>query len=254
MHGGVFAWEIATRPSKRPLIGGLAVISKPFEKVRDSYDRLAVEYTQRIAGELAHKPFDRALLDAFAALTATLGPVADLGCGPGHVARYLSERGVAVTGVDLSAAMIAQAQSLHPDIPFRQGSMIRLDERDALGGIVAFYSIIHIDRDLQGAMFSNWRAALVPGGWLLVSFHAGERDRRLDELWGLPVTLDFLFFTPDEIETRLRAAGFTTVERHERDPYPEVEADTRRCYLLARNGDSEEFSAKPAAGIRLDGH
>lgn len=207
------------------------------DPTRASYDRLASEYTRRVAGELPGKPLDRELLGAFAAATRDLGPVLDLGCGPGHVAAWLHGRGVAVTGIDLSPAMVAEARALHPDIVFRPGSMVALNERAALGGIVAFYSIIHIERERQAAMFADWRDALVPGGWLLVAFHVGEQDRHVDELWDILVDVDFLFFTPEEIEGRLRAAGFTVVERHERDPYPDVEVGTRRCYLLARNGE-----------------
>ncbi len=223
------------------------MICDPDETTRDSYDRLAAEYTRRIAGELAGKPFDRDLLDAFAASTIKLGPVYDLGCGPGHVAAYLHERGVEVTGIDLSSAMVDQARALRPGLRFRQGSMTDLDERACLGGIVAFYSVIHIGRDRQTAMFARWRDALVPGGWLLVSFHVGERDRHLNDLWGIPVDVDFLFFTPEEIESRLVAAGLTVVERYERPPYAGIEADTRRCYLLARNDEGNDEATHPGS-------
>ena len=78
-------------------------------EVQTSYDRLAPEYAARIYGELAHKPFDRELLDRFAESLAGKGPVCDLGCGPGHVARYLHGRGVDAFGIDLSPAMVEQA-------------------------------------------------------------------------------------------------------------------------------------------------
>jgi hypothetical protein len=52
-----------------------------------TYDTVAEEYARRIGRELEDKPFDRALLDRFAARMAGQGDVWDLGCGPGHVAR-----------------------------------------------------------------------------------------------------------------------------------------------------------------------
>ena len=55
--------------------------------IRKSYDELADEYTRRIFDELRQKPFDRQLLDRFAADVAEIGEVCDMGCGPGHVAR-----------------------------------------------------------------------------------------------------------------------------------------------------------------------
>src|SRR5438874_1176185 len=61
-----------------------------------SYDRIAEEYAARIAGELEHKPLDRMLLDEFAGRVKAAGRVCELGCGPGHVARYLGLVGFAI--------------------------------------------------------------------------------------------------------------------------------------------------------------
>jgi trans-aconitate methyltransferase len=40
--------------------------------------------------------------------------VCDLGCGPGHVSRYLWERGVEVCGIDLSSELVERARRLNP--------------------------------------------------------------------------------------------------------------------------------------------
>lgn len=209
-------------------------MTAPSDRLRESYDRLAPEYIRHVADELDGKPFDRELLDRFAVLASTQGPVLDLGCGPGHVATYLHARGVEVTGIDLSDTMIAEARQRNSSIPFQQGSMTEVRGWSGLGGILAFYSIIHIDRAAQPGMFAAWRNALVPGGWLLLSFHIGTEDQHRDELWGVPVDIDFLFFLPEEIEQRLAGAGFEIVERSVREAYEGVEVATRRCYLLAR--------------------
>jgi hypothetical protein len=59
---------------------------------RTSYDQVTDEYVQRIFDELQHKPLDRQLLDRFAMSVRDVGPACDMGCGPGHVARYLHEQ------------------------------------------------------------------------------------------------------------------------------------------------------------------
>src|SRR5512143_2412883 len=97
---------------------------------QSSYDRVADEYVRRIYGELQHKPLDRQLLDRFADRVRAVGPACDMGCGPGHVARYLQERGVQVCGADLSPQMVARACDLNPGIEFMQGDMRTLDVRD----------------------------------------------------------------------------------------------------------------------------
>jgi SAM-dependent methyltransferase len=199
-----------------------------------SYDPVADEYARRVAGELAHKPLDCTLLDRFAASVRRLGPVLDAGCGPGHVSRYLADRGVDVIGIDVSPQMVAEARRLFPDLAFRQGDMRSLDvEEGSLGGFVAFYSLIHIDRGEIVSVLGGFRRALRPVGQLLVAFHAGAETRHLDEWWDRPVDLDFIFFEADEMAEYVKAAGFTVNERIRRPPYPDVEAQTDRVFIFA---------------------
>jgi SAM-dependent methyltransferase len=189
-----------------------------------SYDLVADEYVERIFDELRHKPLDRQLLDRFAARVRDVGPACDMGCGPGHVARYLHEIGVEVCGVDLSPAMIERARRLVPGVEFRQGDMMALDAHDrAWEGIVALYSIIHISRDdMAPTLCELWRV-LRPGGLLLLAFHIGDETIHLDEWWGQKVSVDFYFYRSEEIAGYLRAAGFEIEEIIEREPYPDVE-------------------------------
>jgi ubiquinone/menaquinone biosynthesis C-methylase UbiE len=202
---------------------------------QQSYDLVADEYVRRIFEELQHKPLDRQLLDRFAASVREVGPVCDMGCGPGHVARYLHEQGVQVCGVDLSPAMVEQARRLTPAVEFLHGDMSALDAADeSWAGIAAFYSIIHIPRgDLPQALAELHRV-LQPGGRLLVAFHIGDETVHLDEWWGHKVCVDFFFFRSDEMTQYLRDAGFEIEEIVERDPYPEVEHQSRRSYIFAR--------------------
>jgi SAM-dependent methyltransferase len=200
-----------------------------------SYDLVADEYVRRIFDELQHKPLDRQLLDRFAARVRDLGPACDLGCGPGHIARYLQARGVEVCGVDLSPAMVERARRLTPGVEFCQGDMMALEVSDgAWAGIVAFYSIIHIPRgDLAQALRELWRV-LRPGGILLLAFHIGDDSIHLDEWWGQKVCVDFFFFRSEEVAAYLREAGFAIEEIIEREPYPDIEHQSRRAYIFAR--------------------
>ena len=203
--------------------------------LQKSYDRVAQEYVERIFGELEHKPLDRELLDRFAERVRPLGLACDLGCGPGHVARYLHERGVDVCGVDLSPGMVEQARQLNPDIPFKQGDMLALDvEDEAWGSVAAFYSIIHVPRPEVVRALREIKRVLRPGGVLLLAFHLGEEVVHLEEWWNQPVSLDFAFFGLHEMEGYLQTAGFEIEEAIERAPYPDVEHQSRRGYIFAR--------------------
>lgn len=203
--------------------------------VRDSYDSAANAYAEHLATELDHKPLDRHLLNRFAEEVRGRGLVADLGCGPGHVARYLQGQGATVVGIDLSPGMIRVAADLHPGIDLRVGDMTRLDFSDAsLAGVVAFYSIVHFSPAELGAVFQEIRRALMPGGLALIAFHIGDEIVHVNDLFGSPVSLDFRFHDPRAVIDSLRDAQLAVIECVEREPYEEVEYPSRRCYLLAR--------------------
>lgn len=206
------------------------------DDVSRSYDAVAAEYARQIAGELAHKPWDRALLDRFAGSVRPGGVVADVGCGPGHVGRYVFERGVRVVGVDVSAQMIELARDLNPSMEFIRADMRVIDVPDqSWAGIVAFYSLIHIARNEMVATLRELKRVLEPGAPLLLAFHIGEQTIHLDEWWERDVSVDFFFYRPDEMRGWLEEAGFGIDEVLEREPYaPEVEHQSRRCYVFAR--------------------
>ena len=200
-----------------------------------SYDRVADEYVRHIADELQHKPFDRQILDRFADLVRNNGTACEVGCGPRHVAAYLHTRGVQICGVDLSPEMVERARRLNPAIEFEQADMMALDAPDESWiGIVAFYSIIHIPRANVVSALRELRRVLRPGGVLLLSFHIGDDVVHLDEWWGETVSIDFFFFQSSEMTGYLSAAGFAIEEIIEREPYPEIEHQSRRSYILAR--------------------
>lgn len=203
--------------------------------IRESYDRLAEEYTRRIADELQHKPLDRELLDRFAKETKGRGDVCDMGCGPGHVARHLRDAGASVFGLDLSPGMLEEARKLNPDIPFREGNMLSLDIPDGtLAGVAAFYAIVNIPRQSLPLVFREIWRVLQSCGLLLLAFHIGNEALHEDEPWGQKISMDFLLFQPSEIRLELEKIGFNIEEVVEREPYPDVEYPSRRAYIFAR--------------------
>jgi SAM-dependent methyltransferase len=205
--------------------------------VRESYDSAAEAYAEHLASELVRKPLDRHLLNRFAEETRGRGLVGDLGCGPGHVARYLRDQGVTVVGIDLSPGMVRCAARLNPALEFRVGDMRALDlPAGSLAGIVAFYSIVHVGPEELPSLMGEFRRVLAPGGPALIAFHVGDEVVHQDELFGAPVCLDFRFHSPDKVSEALQSAHLAVIERTEREPYEGAEYPSRRCYLLARAG------------------
>lgn len=205
------------------------------ETVRDSYDAVATQYVAHVSGELRHKPMDRMLLDEVADEASGLGPVCDLGCGPGHVSRYLHGRGADVRGIDLSPGLISQARRLNPGLSFEVADMCSLPVPDGtFAAVVAFYSMIHLDDGQLREAAGEICRVLRPGGWLLASFHRGAEPVHLDNWWGADVDLDFRFFQPAAIEPVLTAAGLVTTQVIKRAPYRGIEVETERFYIRAQ--------------------
>ena len=210
------------------------------DPVRRSYDTVAETYAAEFGGELAGKPLDRALLGCVAEQTRQTvpsAPIADLGCGPGHVSGRLDRHGARVVGIDLSPGMVAAGRKEYPEVEFRQGDFLDLPARDAeFGAAVALYSIIHLQPGELTPAFAEMRRVLRPSGLVLVSFHIGAEVRHLDQWWGYEVDIDFRFLEPPGVAAAVERAGFRVTAQLDRVSYP-AEVDTRRGYLLAQCRD-----------------
>ncbi len=202
------------------------------EELRSSYDAVAEPYALNFFDELSRKPFDRELLERFAH-DCPPGRILDVGCGPGHVGRFLNDRGRETSGVDLSPAMIDVARRLSPDMAFEVGDMQRLEHHDAtIAGIVAFYSLIHIGRAEVPAVVAEFKRVLMPGGRLLVAVHGGAGNITPDEFLGRPVRFEATLFEEPELIGLVEDAGFRVDSATQRERY-EFETHSPRLYLAA---------------------
>jgi SAM-dependent methyltransferase len=222
------------------LLGG-RVMPQPADEsaTRRSYDRVAEFYADQIAQELPGKPLDRALLGMIAELAGE-GLVADIGCGPGHVAGYLAGCSARTIGIDLSAEMCVIGRR-NTSLPFCAASMTQLPMApSALAAIVCLYAVIHLDPVDRSGAFREFARTLKPGGHALIAFHVSDADvsvggsRTFSEWWGIEVDLKFRFLDPLDEISRIEEAGLQVIARLDRDAYPAAEHPSRRCYLLAQ--------------------
>jgi SAM-dependent methyltransferase len=220
------------------------------DELRSSYDAVAETYAQTFFDELARKPFDRDLLDAFAA--AEVGATAvEIGCGPGQVGRYLSERGMDVTGVDLSPAMIEVARRLNPRMRFEVADMRSLGMEDgAVDAIVAFYSLIHIPLDEVPGVLEEFRRVLRPSGRLLLAVHGGSGTVTSSVFLGHRVPFEATRFEKDQLVELVTQAGFEVKAATVRSPY-DFELATPRLYVEAVRKLAKPTPRPAAPGSRL---
>ena len=136
------------------------------EAIRGVYDRQARAHDRSRSRAL----FEEGWLARFAACLSPGGRVLDLGCGGGEpIGRWLVDRGFAVTGADISPAMLEIARTRWPAGDWREADMATLDLGERFDGIVAWDSFFHLAPDAQRACIARMAAHLVPGGALLVT-------------------------------------------------------------------------------------
>ena len=183
------------------------------ETVRESYDRVADAYVELAVGRLEAKPWLRAVLAAFAESVRGLGPVLDVGCGPGTVTAHLTKLGLDASGVDLSPRMVEHARRHYPDLRFSVASATELDLAPAsLGGILGWWSLFNLPREALPGVLRTFAEALVPNGQVLVGTHVGDSDvPRTEGYGGLPVSWTTHLYRPETLAGMLVDAGLEVV-------------------------------------------
>ncbi|MEU9253619.1 class I SAM-dependent methyltransferase [Streptomyces sp. NPDC048270] len=211
--------------SHGPSVRELAV--QALSSVERGYDLLAPKFD--------HTPFrtpDR-MLDAveetLAEREGSFGSGLDVCCGTGAgtgmLRRLCRDR---VTGVDLSAGMLAEARRAHPD---PRVDFVRADARalppalaDSYDLAVSFGAFGHFLPSERPALFAGVHAALREGGlfafpigapippahplwWAVAGFDAAMRVR--NAVWRPPFVMYYRTFPLGPVRTDLRTAGFT---------------------------------------------
>ncbi|MFF3013143.1 class I SAM-dependent DNA methyltransferase [Streptomyces sp. NPDC057939] len=209
--------------------------------VRDAYDAAAPTYARLFRDSLRDSPLDRAILAAFAEVVGARedGPIADLGCGPGHITAHLNGLGRTTFGVDASPEMIGLARRAHPELRFEVGSMAALNIADgALGGVLSRWSVIHTPPRELPSVLAEFHRVLAPGGHLLIGFSATDGASHPTQAFDHAVTTAYRW-SPDHLAALLREAGLVEVARMVREPQPTDRRQFREVHLLARKARSE---------------
>jgi SAM-dependent methyltransferase len=134
------------------------------------YDQIADMYAER-SGQTVSDPATAALLE----LAGSVGGLRllEVACGQGRVARELARRGATVTGLDISAALLAKARACEAEEPlgirymYADVTASGLLEGQVFNGVVCNYGLSDIE-DLDG-LLANVARLLRPGGCFVFS-------------------------------------------------------------------------------------
>ena len=143
------------------------------------------------------------------------GQVVDLGCGPGHWTDFLHRQGVKVQGVDLVPEFIDSARARFPGVSYRVASLRDPGVPDgSLHGMLAWYSLIHVQPDDLPAVLSGVARRLTHGGHLLIGFFDGAAAQPFEH-----AVATAYYWSVDQMRLMLSESGFEVgdVERRQ-DP------------------------------------
>lgn len=204
------------------------------KKISICYDSVSEQYARNLADELSKKPFDRMILKNFAHENRRKGPVLDLGCGPGQTTRFLKDHGLKnISGIDISQNMINKARYLNKDIRFETGDMLDLKyKRRSVNSVVAFYAIVNFNYKQINIAFREISRILKKNGQFLFSFHIGEERVHIENFLDQKVDIDFYFLNTDKVLKLLKKNSFKIINAVERFPYPDIEYQSKRAYIL----------------------
>lgn len=198
-----------------------------------AYDAMAERYVAFVGREFEKRTLVRERLEAFASMVAGPGPVADLGCGPGHVTHLLVELGLDAVGYDVSEGLLGEARSAFPELAFHTGDLTALDLGDgSLAGIVSRHSTIHLDPTLLSGAYREWVRVLEPSAPVFLSFFAAANEDDHGTPFDHAVTTAYALF-PATIVAELEAAGFVEIDVVMRE-YRSGERPLDHALILAR--------------------
>ncbi len=171
-------------------------------KVQAAYGARADEYIEAV-GRIEHVAnSDLALVREWA--LDCVGPLLDVGCGPGQWTHWLSEQGVQITGIDPVPEFIERARAAYPGQSYSPGRADSLGaDAGSVGGVLAWYSLIHSDVSGVESALGEFARCVRPGGGLLLGFFAGDAHESFDH------TVTTAYYWPvDFLASKVEGAGF----------------------------------------------
>ncbi len=205
------------------------------QMTREAYNKAADKYHILFYNEMNEKEYDRNLLDSFSELLESGASVCDAGCGPsGHIGKYLLDKGLKITGVDISDRCVEMASEYNPEIRFIRGDIVNMSFPDeSFDGVISYYSIINTPKKHLGRIFAEFNRILKPRGYLLVAVKEGDKEGIINDFMGVGADIYFSLFNESEIRKYCSGNGFELVFIETRNPY-DFEINNRRIFAIGR--------------------
>lgn len=197
-----------------------------YDIVRQAYAKRAPEYVEALGSIEDMSPKDVLLISEWG--RAVNGPVLDAGSGPGHWTDLLRTLKCEVVGLDMVSEFIGIAKNRFPSTNFVLGELSEIPlKSSSLGGILAWYSLIHLRPDDWGLVLTEFARTLRPGGTLLLGAFLGEQGAPFEH-----AIAEAYYWSEVELLKQLDSAGFQGISVHSRCTNgirPHLDVLARRC-------------------------
>lgn len=182
----------------------------------EHYDLRAIQATYAALLEDYHafalKETTKPWWDAFVEELREGNRILDLGCGTGVAAKYFTERGMRVLGVDASPAMVSMAETQAPHASFVCASMENADfPPQSFDGMCAFFSLLHLPKEEVAKLLQKSRHWITSGGTIAVAVVEGTGEGLCNNFMGKGKAAYISYFQKEEMCHLLRNAGFDVV-------------------------------------------
>jgi SAM-dependent methyltransferase len=186
----------------------------PRDIVESGYDAIADRYAEALRAGRGPETYFRGFLARVLELIPERGTVLDLGCGAGLITADLSIR-ARVVGVDISAAQLELARRNAPAARLVRADMVELAfAPGSFDAVVAFWTTIHVRREMHPSLFARIHGWLKPGGVFAGTLGSGDNPADfVRDFHGAPMY--WSHFDGDTNRGLLRDAGFDIVQADE---------------------------------------
>lgn len=135
------------------------------------------------------------------------GQTADIGCGSGRDAAWLSANGYPTIGYDASEGLLNEARSRYPSLRFEQATLPSLDGLGTFDNVLCETVIMHLAPPQIAPSVRRLLELLNPAGTLYLSWRVTPDTNRRDEHGRL-----YAAFDPDLVMRELEDAQLLRVE------------------------------------------
>jgi len=173
--------------------------------VEQGYNKIAEEYyTHRDLNKFNNE------LEEFASLLPENAHILDVGCGAGiPTAKFLTKKGIKVTGIDLSDKMLSLARVNVTNAEFIKMDMNELEfKENSFDGIISVYTLFHVPKKNHIQIFKKFFEILKPGGILLINTGISESEGK-SFFFGVPMF--WSNFSPKITLGLVKKAGFLII-------------------------------------------